>query len=258
MLLYDKRSRPDCGEAKERSHATLIKIKVYRMNEIVIVGFPKCGTTALCSVFERDPECVVLRNANGGLEIPWPEIRTAGDFAGAKLPVHKYTSYIHRQQAIEFLFERNPNATFVVCIRDAVKVLLSWHNMHRRIAREGAPVDHFAAIEKEFYSTCTVSEYYYKFARRRLQFADHVSKLFEIVPRTQICIVHQEEMAININDVATFIKAHAKGGTPPPLKFLGGKPNHISYADNAVDKVPSGIINELCRYNQALNDLITN
>ena len=42
--------------------------------EIVCLGFPKCGTSALMRAFEADPDCTVLRSETGSLEMSWPTI----------------------------------------------------------------------------------------------------------------------------------------------------------------------------------------
>lgn len=45
-------------------------------NEIVIVGFPKCGTTALINQYIKDPTVNVLMNPDtGSKEVTWPLIK---------------------------------------------------------------------------------------------------------------------------------------------------------------------------------------
>lgn len=71
-------------------------------DEIVVIGFPKCGTTALMKRFDNDQQVDVLRSKTGGYEIGWPMIReTERAPAPNKIAAHKFTAYIYKPKTLE-------------------------------------------------------------------------------------------------------------------------------------------------------------
>lgn len=55
---------------------------------------------------------------------------------------------------------------YVIAVRCPQKALLSWHNMHKKIAQLGNPAGHWAARERNFVLNASIEEY-----EQRLEFA---------------------------------------------------------------------------------------
>ncbi len=224
--------------------------------EIVVTGFPKCGTTALMARFEADPEVTVLRTPEGGIEVTWPRIRElAPQFSAVPLGAHKFTAYAYIPDALEWLASSNPARLFVLCVRDPAKALVSWHNMHRAIARAGTQSGHFAVRERDFYSDCSIPDYYRHYAARRLRYQVHFDRLLRIVPVERVAVVSQERMARGIEGIADWIKAVACGQDAAPVPE-GPAAGHRSYADRAGETVPEAILQELREVRAELMDAV--
>lgn len=214
--------------------------------EIVVTGFPKCGTTALMNRFEADAEIAVLRTPEGGLEVTWPRIKElAPQLLDAPLGAHKFTAYAYNPEALRWLMASNPDRLFVLCVRDPAKVLVSWHNMHRTIARLGQQPGHFAVRERDFYANCSISDYYRHFAERPLRYHKHFNRLIRIVPIEQLVVVSQERMARGIEGIAEWIKTLARHREAAPVTPDGPTAAHRGYADKADETVPDAIMQEL-------------
>ncbi|WP_075221027.1 hypothetical protein [Acuticoccus yangtzensis] len=191
------------------------------MREIVIVGFPKCGTSALIRRFAEEEDVHVLYAANGHVDALFPD---RSNLPADKVIVHKCPTYILKRDYLLRLREMVGPADIVVCYRRLPRVLLSWHNMHRRIARTGVQPNHFVHREPEFWANCSVDDYYHKSAHRfRMDmFFDQLLRLF---PDEQVTVVAQEKMARSVTNV---------------VKLLKGEPEvedeaeaHMGYADRA-------------------------
>lgn len=202
--------------------------------EIVIAGFPKCGTTALIGAFGDDPEIQLLKRPDGELELTWPLIKTIDvPPHDGKILAHKFTVYIYNQEALKYLTKSNPESVVAVCIRDPKKSLVSWHRMHQSIAKSGRNKQHFAFRERDFYASCTVSEYYEHFARRRLKYQTHLENLLAIVPKERVVVVSQERMAQDMGAVSGLIKSMAKGEAITDTASIDNKDSYKGYADKA-------------------------
>lgn len=226
--------------------------------EITIVGFPKCGTSALMRRFENDSDMRVLRTSEGALEVAWTLIR---DIRPAPEPgrilVHKWTAYVYRRKAIEYLVEINPRSLLVLCVRDPARALVSWHNMHRNIARSGRNTSHFAWKERDFYGEAALPDYYERYARQRLQYDRHLGTLLEVVPRERLVVVSQERMAEDIDAVALYLKALARGeATCAQVARPGSVPKHKGYADKADIVLDKAMLKELAGVQGRLQTLV--
>ena len=215
--------------------------------DIIILGFPKCGTTALMRGFEADDDIETLRTPGGALEIGWPLIRELAPETGKELLAHKFTAYVYNREALEYLAGANPDSILVLCIRDPEKVLISWRNMHRAIARSGKNPEHFAYKERDFYADCSIPDYYERFARRRLRYDMHFDNLRAIVPDSRIVVVSPERLAQDIESVVTYIKALARGEAAQLAAPAVTAKAHKGFADTAQNVLPVAIRNELKR-----------
>lgn len=226
--------------------------------DFVIVGFPKCGTTALAKALDG-VDGITVHRRKGRWEAPffrkdagvdeWRELVDPDRVNG-----HKFTAYVYRTEALERLHAHAPEALIIVCVRDAAKALASWHDMHRRIAKRGE-AKHFvnaSAESRRFYSTCSLSEYYRAYAGPRLAYADHIRRMRSILGDQRLLVVQQEWLAQN---------------TPQAVAQIAGQlgvpgdpgPDEPAAATRQRDKPPfvvdDDIAEELERYRQDLQQL---
>ncbi len=225
--------------------------------EIVITGFPKCGTTALMRAFDADPELQILKKPTGEVELTWPLIQTIKiPPHDGKILAHKFTAYIFNQTALEYLAQISPNSAIVLCIRDPKKSLVSWHRMHQTIAKTGRNKEHLAYRERDFYANCSVSDYFERYARRRLRYDKHLRSLLSIVPKERIVVVSQERMAQDMDAVSGMIKSVAKGETVTVAPSNANKDNYKGYADKSEMVLDAKIERTLNRVQKRLHNVI--
>lgn len=215
--------------------------------DFVVVGFPKCGTSALVRLVERLPGVRIDRR-NGALEAPFytsdegvEELRRQQGEAGETLNGHKFTAYIYNPGALRRLARDNFDPLFIVCVRDPLRSLVSWHEMHRRIAEAGTK--HFVnetAESSEFYRTASLDAYYERFAKPRLEYAGHIRRLLTVLDEPRLMVIAQERLAADPEGVSREFLA-ALGGVAefaasPESPASPSKP-HVGFADR-VDDVP--------------------
>lgn len=103
-----------------------------------IVGAPKCGTSSLAAWLDSHPEACVSKPKEPHFFYPHSKrtLRTVRDyencFAHAQ-PHHKAigeasTHTIFSSQAIKDILEYQPQAKFIVCLRNPVEMIFSLHN----------------------------------------------------------------------------------------------------------------------------------
>lgn len=228
-----------------------------RKYEIVVMGFPKCGTSALMRALRTDPTVDVLYSPTTGLEIPWPDIKELAYRPGAgRILGHKFTGYIFTPSAWLYLRDTNPDSRIVLCVRHPRKSLISWHNMHRRIATSGENKKHFAWQERAFYATCGIGEYYTHFAQSKLRYDAMLQELLDVIPADRICLLSQESMAHNMDNITTTLKDAARGNVYPIPTASGNGTPHEAYADQAQVEVPEHIETVLAQTWQNLHDAV--
>lgn len=216
------------------------------VNEIVVLGFPKCGTSALIRYLEDDLEVDLLRPPGNGLEVAWPGIKElALKPKPGRIIAHKFTAYIYDQTALAYLAEVNPKSHMVVCIRDPRKSLVSWWNMHKRIAQSGSAKDHFAWKERDFYANCTIEDYYEKYAIGRLDYAKYLLDLTKLVSKDRIFVVSQESLAWNMDNIVQTIKDASRGNFHPVPNKQENEETYKGYADKTHIELSEKIVSEL-------------
>lgn len=215
------------------------------MREIVIIGFPKCGTSALVRAMAKEPGMHHLTAPSGSVDALFPD--RSGVPAG-EVALHKYPSYIMSRGHLFRLRSINNKADLVVCVRHLPKVLLSWHNMHQGIARSGRLPNHFAYQERDFFAHCSLSEYY---GRRgeQLEYDRMFDELLEIWPAERVTVVAQERMARSVKAIARHIASGA------PLRDGGGEA-HVGYADKAPADIDAPILAALEEKDARLRGII--
>jgi sulfotransferase family protein len=265
-VLFDDRYGPLCdalGYARpEQDHVPTEPAEMPQDNpsEIIVVGFPKCGTTALMKALEADDRVTVLRAPGGSPEIAWPMIR---DIAPApepgKILAHKFTAYIYNREALFHLRDAHPGGHIVLCIRDPKRALVSWHNMHRRIATEGRDTNHFAWKERDFYAECSLADYYQTYARPRLCYDAYLLDLLAIFPAERLTVLSQDALARNMDNITATLKKTARGTLLPIPEAEAGAEDtaHQGYADTALTPLPDQIDSELYRVQHRLQRIIS-
>ncbi len=174
-----------------------------------IVGFPKCGTSALLSMLAQNTDVHVIagpRAIESGysrdIEMPLFVDRTElseGLGRAGLVNGHKYSAYAFSKKALRNLFNHNNKMLIIVCVRHPRKSLISWHQMHRSFAINGS-INHFTGRtpeDREFYMNCNLQEYYDRYAGSRLRYDFFVGNVFDVFPAEQVVVVAQERLALD-------------------------------------------------------------
>ncbi|CUH51524.1 sulfotransferase family protein [Shimia marina] len=216
-------------------------------HELSVIGFPKCGTSALMRIVEKDPRVYVVRTGNDSLEIPPKDLEGYRESAPAcDVLAHKFVARAFTSQGTQELLQLNSEMSLVLCYRHPVKSLISWHNMHTKIAVTGRNKNHFAYKERDFYATASLSEYYERYAKERLCYDVHIGRLLETVPSSQLTIIAQEELAAAPDETGEALLNFVRTGERKKV-CAGGSTAHRGYADkkrNSIE-IPAEITEEL-------------
>ena len=213
------------------------------LTDYCIVGFPKCGTSAMARFMDQSPGCH-LAKLNGALESPYfvSGVDPAGDYQAGKSNGHKYSMYGHYSSQLRSIIASNPKVLMIFCIRDLGEVLLSWHAMHRKIAHAGEPANHVAASpeKREFFATCDVNAYFDQFAQKHLDHAKRLKVFINHFKDTKAVFVSQARMATDAGDVmrsvhkalgldagAAFYDSLPKGHVSPVPKKMSALAPHV-------------------------------
>ena len=167
-------------------------------HDFVILGFPKCGTSSLCRMIEKAPHTNVARNDRGTLECDISAVGFVPNdsfYSAGKLNGHKFSAYAFSKRKLESIAAWSPEAKFIICVREPVRVLLSWHLMYRKIASRGKPVNHKAVVERDFFSSCTADDFFYHFARQKLRYGAHLSAVIKVIGAESLFVISQERQA---------------------------------------------------------------
>ena len=206
------------------------------MREITIVGFPKCGTSALIRRFEEEEDVHVIRSAGGSVDAKFPD---RANLPLDKIIVHKCPSYVLKREDLEQLKgEIAPDAQIVLCFRRLPRVLLSWHNMHRRIARTGAHLqpNHFVHRDPEFWAHCSVDDYYHR-SVHRFRIDMFFDQMLRVFPAERVTVVAQERMARSVANVVKLLKGEAPVEDETEM--------HRGYADKAQLPIEPAVLDAL-------------
>ena len=240
--LWDMRRRQKPRAANRAPGATKGVNMTDRHSEITIIGFPKCGTPALTKHYETDDEVCLLKNPDGRrYEVTWPLIKEMDIPETDRILVHKWTAYVYTPEALTYLKEKNPDSILILCIRDPRKTLVSSRNMHQRYADNGHDKTHFAYKERDFYATCSLTDYYHRFAKSRLKYGHHFKMLLELFPAQRMLVVSQEAMARDIASIAEYAKQLARWDDTAAPDLASTAAQHVGYADTARDEIDAEV-----------------
>ncbi len=207
---------------------------------------------------------------NGHMEAPYFTERyfTPGNsiseemYSQGRLNGHKYAAYIYDIKALKNLYKSNSNIWFLVCIRDTRESLLSWQKMHKAIAERGQPENHFvnnSRLNRNFYKSCTIEEYYNTFARTRLRYSRYIDKMINTAPNARVVIISQSYLANHAKKAIG--RLHNLMGLEPSDSYLNLLPSeaHVSVQGERLGEsaLPDWIMRELGHENESLTELIS-
>lgn len=196
------------------------------MADFVVLGFPKCGTSALTRAIGTLQKVQVDGYTGGELEAPYfageeqvAALRTLRQKSPHAAAVgHKFSAYVYDNAAIRRIASAVPRATLVLCVRDPKRALVSWREMHRRIAVQGSQKAHFVNISDEsrrFYAEASLEDYYRRYARDWLTYTAHIQRMRELVPLQPLVLVSQEYMAARMDKVLQVLAKRLNVPAPP-------------------------------------------
>jgi hypothetical protein len=212
-----------------------------QLADFVIVGFPKCGTTAVVRALDR-MEGVQADWWDGAVEAPYmlnernlQRLYAARqDAAPSSIVGHKFSAYIYSIDAIKRIHALVPGALLIVCVRDPMRALLSWREMHKVIANNRAITGHFVTESEQtraFYASASLEEYYRQFARENLRYAHYVRRLIELTADQRIAIVSQEWLSVRRAETLGVLADLL--GAPAPESGPSTSRPHKAFADEA-------------------------
>jgi hypothetical protein len=136
---------------------------------------------------------------------------------------HKCSVYAFNAQAMAALASDNPDAVLIFMVRSAESALMSWRQMHASIARKGEVAHRVTRDEdsRRFFQESSIDEYF-KFVRRRLRYADAISRVLENHPAANYLIVAQARLSTDSRAVLTRI--HELMGAPISQDYLDRLP----------------------------------
>ena len=128
-----------------------------RPRQFVVIGFPKCGTTAIMRRLKSVPGIHVGSALEARLSLLPEEAIPTFYRHPTKIYGHKFSGYIYHPKDLAVLEHRSVKTLYLLGHRHPLIFLVSWHNMHRKIAR-GPELDHFAWKERDFFGKCSINE----------------------------------------------------------------------------------------------------
>jgi hypothetical protein len=119
-----------------------------RWPDFFLVGAPKCGTTTLFRYLEANDALFLAPEKEPGFfcaDLPFRHITSEEDYAalltGAgpdRIVGEASPWYLYSRAAVPAILERNPNARFIVLLRDPGRMAVSLYHHHRRAGIEPA------------------------------------------------------------------------------------------------------------------------
>lgn len=212
-----------------------------------MLGFPKCGTTAMANYLASNPQVFFSRpkeiffwNSDVPTEQEIYDVTTVErylKFFEAAGPQHRAvgegsTTYIFSAVAAERILDFNPSARILVMVRNPVKMIQSWHHECVYNFLEDVPDFEVAwslqGRRAEGHDVPRTCKYPKLLQYREIgTFADYLEPLTKIVPPAQLKVVVLEEFAENPRahyaDVCQFLGINDDGRTEfPPARESQG------------------------------------
>ena len=228
---------------------------------LCIVGFPKCGTTALARFLADSPAMnFTRRKENFETPIFMPEQSASGAvYESGKVNGHKFSAYAYNPVAMRNLILDNADCLTIFTVRSSASALMSWRDMHRRLALTSTGTHYVNKTEtrKKFFSECSLDEYYQAYAYDRLRYAAYIAQYMNMNPRHNVLVVGQRRTSEDAAGVVNRI--HDMVGVTPPVTYLAGLPTgHKPKGDRDLSKASLSpfVIEALLANDQALIDFL--
>lgn len=210
--------------------------------EIVVLGFPKCGTSALVKSLSTATDTQLLRTKSGALEVPYEAlVNVRPQQVTDDILIHKYAAYMFAPSMMRKLFLINPDMNAVLCYRDPERILISWWNFHRLIAKSGDHPTHFAYKERVFYENCSIEDYYETFAKSRMCHTALLTRLLKLFPADMLVAVEQEAFAKYNQSVSDSVLEFARTGIKTLLPGTVAQQGFKGFADTVKVDMPEYI-----------------
>jgi hypothetical protein len=219
-----------------------------------VLGFPRCGTTALAHALnDLDGLNVVHAGNRWEVDLTQRPLPPEECFDPRSINGHKFATYIYNRRKLGRLLKLNPDMQFIVCVRDPRRSLVSWFRMHRDIA-QGAwkSKTHFAWREREFYRSCSIAQYYEHFAQPRLRYCHHLTAALEVLPTDQVVVVAQPYMAAAMRSTLATLCTRLGSSAVPAHEAR----DHVSRSEKDPVDLPREINETLAKEYAALQSLV--
>ena len=204
--------------------------------DVILIGFPKCGTTAMHGYFASHPDFNALLIGGFNCEIDTVEGKVGGDLyrqallSSQQCLFHKFSSYIYSVSKLKRLasLESDRVKLFIAIYGDPVSRLESWYKFHRHIAVTGRNKKHFAYVQRDFYGSCSVDEYYNKFASSLLKYDEYLRRASSALGENKLFVCSQDDLRSSSPVVLARISALLGIPCLEPQKLIEANVNRIS------------------------------
>ncbi len=174
-------------------------------NDWTIVGFPKCGTSALTRYLADLPRINAASHLENlrGLELHYydddskPVDYLAERYQEGCYNGHKTVNYIYSKKALSKIYQDNPDVKIIIAIRELNQVLVSWWTMHKNIAKSAKIGSHFACqdeVTRDKFLHMSLDEYFERM-KDKLDHDRYLKEILGIFGHQQIFIIRMESLA---------------------------------------------------------------
>lgn len=223
------------------------------------LGFSKCGTSSIWEFWNSFPETKsrCLRTEVGAIEF---DLRSHLTQKSEKLLTDggcylKFSGAAFSAKAIENTHKlacRYGEPVYLLSVRSPKKALLSWYNMHKKIAREGVNRDHFAVKEMDKYLSITIEDYAKEFIDR-VDYSSLIKRFADLVPASSLWILDFRNVSYGVSGVMGNLLEDLYPGIPYPDEFP--RRNIGTYPSDLLT-LPQQVVDHCDRLESDLNDLL--
>lgn len=187
-----------------------------RYPDFFIVGAPKCGTTALSAYLGQSPNIKFHRKEihyfGSDLEFNRPRVTKkayldqGSEVKGTELLGDASVYYLYSKEAAREIFEVNPEAKIIICLRNPIDFVQSLHAQLVSNADENIlDLEQALRVEKERAQGKSIPWYTHPVHALRYtqmaMFNEQVKRYLETFPHENIKVVFLEELASDVEKV---------------------------------------------------------
>lgn len=220
-----------------------------RRPDFLIIGFARCGTTALKTELMKNPNINCLPQ-EGELFLPTGNYDKAIDlFDKGKFNGEKSPTYILQKSVMRKIAETCPNVKLIVCIRHPIQALHSFYNLKADAFLKNK---NWGINPKETnFSELTLKDFDISgYSSSNYIYIKHIKEnVLPFFNEKQICVVVQEEMKQNtereVKKVLNFIGVDKEKEKNTEYESINYKSNDYKEAINKLIKLYSPCYKEL-------------